>query len=524
MRARKSLAHAPRLRCAERARAARAASRAAPLVDAPARRARTPRAASAPRPSTSSASAAPSTARRDARRGRRPRSTALQRARHCARHRRRARSSGRAAREAVVAPGRASRARTLPGRTSKQREGPDRRRLVPAAGAVHDEGALDAACRRAPAAISSRGRQVEGADHVERRRGRIGQRPQDVEHRAHAERRAHRRDGLHRRVVVRREQEREAAWRRGSAPARCFVERQRQAERLEHVGAAGAARDRAVAVLDDGSAAGGREQRRAGGEVEAAGAVAAGADDVDRAQRRAAAAAGAPARASRWRSRAALGGHALGAQRRQQRAGQRRRQLGVGQRAQQLARLRLGEVAARRAGARAAGSAAPCVASARRVELAGSFPCSAGPRASARSPGWNCTPSTCSSRWRTPMISPSVGARRDLELRRQRRRLGDQRVIAADLEGTGDSPRTRRGRRASIVRGLAVHQRAARAPPRRRRPRRCDWWPRHTPNTGMRPAKARIIAMRHARLAAACPGPARCTGASARSSPRLRHA
>ena len=104
-------------------------------------------------------------------------------------------------------------------------------------------------------------RVAERADHVERRRRGIRERPQDVEHRAHAERLAHGRDVLHRGVIVRREQEREAAARETRA-GRGLVERDRQAERREHVGAAALARDGAVAVLDDGQPARGREQRR----------------------------------------------------------------------------------------------------------------------------------------------------------------------------------------------------------------------------------------------------------------------
>jgi hypothetical protein len=58
----------------------------------------------------------------------------------------------------------------------------------------------------------------------------------------------------------------------GSVKPSCSIE----------IGAAAAARDRAVAVLDDGHPAGGRQQRRSGGQIEAAGGIAAGADDVDR--------------------------------------------------------------------------------------------------------------------------------------------------------------------------------------------------------------------------------------------------
>ena len=57
------------------------------------------------------------------------------------------------------------------------------------------------------------------------------------------------------------------------------------AERGQHVGGAALRGERAVAVLGDRHAAGGHDQRGAGGDVERAGAVAAGADDVDRALR-----------------------------------------------------------------------------------------------------------------------------------------------------------------------------------------------------------------------------------------------
>ena len=80
--------------------------------------------------------------------------------------------------------------RTSPG-AHIQREGTHRRGFVPAAGTVHDEGPLDGhACQRLR--HQARGWQVVGADHVKRRRGRIGQRPQDIEHRAHAQCGAHR--------------------------------------------------------------------------------------------------------------------------------------------------------------------------------------------------------------------------------------------------------------------------------------------------------------------------------------------
>ena len=53
------------------------------------------------------------------------------------------------------------------------------------------------------------------------------------------------------------------------------------AQRFEHVGAAALARCRAVAVFGDRDAAAGDDQRRRGRDVDRAGAVAAGADDVE---------------------------------------------------------------------------------------------------------------------------------------------------------------------------------------------------------------------------------------------------
>ncbi len=102
----------------------------------------------------------------------------------------------------------------------------------------------------------------------------------------------------------------------------------RKPEPFDQIGAAAAARDRAVAVLDDRQAAGRREQRRAVDRFRLPGGIAAGADDVDRVERR-------PASAGlRASERIAAGkaahfgcGHALGAQRRQQRAGHRRREF-----------------------------------------------------------------------------------------------------------------------------------------------------------------------------------------------------
>ena len=121
---------------------------------------------------------------------------------------------------------------------------------------------------------------MEHADQLVRRAGRIGERPEDVEDRAHAELLAHRRRVLHRAVVVRREHEADAGL--GDA-LRDLLGRQHDvgAERLEHVGAARLRRHRAVAVLGDARAGRRGDEHRRGRDVERVRRVAAGADDVD---------------------------------------------------------------------------------------------------------------------------------------------------------------------------------------------------------------------------------------------------
>ena len=121
---------------------------------------------------------------------------------------------------------------------------------------------------------------MEHADQLVRRAGRVGERPEDVEDRAHAELLAHRRRVLHRAVVDRREHEADA----GLADAlRDLLGRQHDvgAERLQHVGAAGFRRHRAAAVLGDPRAGRRGDEHRRGRDVEGVRRVAAGADDVD---------------------------------------------------------------------------------------------------------------------------------------------------------------------------------------------------------------------------------------------------
>jgi hypothetical protein len=121
---------------------------------------------------------------------------------------------------------------------------------------------------------------VEHAHQLIRRAGRIGQRPENIEDGPHAEFAAHRRDVLHCRVMVRREHEAHAGFRnRGRHLFRLQIDI--DAERFEHVRAAGFARHAAIAVLRDFRAGGGGDEHRRRGNVEGVRPVAAGADDID---------------------------------------------------------------------------------------------------------------------------------------------------------------------------------------------------------------------------------------------------
>ena len=111
-------------------------------------------------------------------------------------------------------------------------------------------------------------------------RGRVGQRPQDVEDGFDAQFAAHRGHGLHRRMVVGGEHEAHADL---IDAARDHVRRQIDidAQALEHVGAAAFARHAAPAVLAHLGACCGGHEHGAGGDVESVGAVTAGAHDVN---------------------------------------------------------------------------------------------------------------------------------------------------------------------------------------------------------------------------------------------------
>ena len=105
------------------------------------------------------------------------------------------------------------------------------------------------------------------ADQLVRRAGGIGQRAEDIEDGADADPASDRRDVAHRRVVALREEEAEADLADAGRGLR-GAERDRAAQRFEHIGAAAAGGHRAVAVLGDGHAAAGQHERRGGAGVE----------------------------------------------------------------------------------------------------------------------------------------------------------------------------------------------------------------------------------------------------------------
>ena len=300
----------------------------------------------------------------------------------------------RAGRKSIV--GRRARAASDDTRTTlhvEQRERSDRCRLVPAARTMHHERAADTGQARERRRHQLGHRLAVGADQHVGRRGGVGQRTQYIEQRTHTERLTHRSDGLHRGVVMRREQERESG-RREARPGTGLIERQRQTQLFEHIGAARAAGDRAIPVLDDGQPASGDQQRGARGDVHTARGIATGADDVDGAclQRRiydrpAREIAHGPGEATQF-----VGDDALAAQRREQRTRERRRQRRIGERMERLDGLGLGEIAALEH---------PLQERSQRLQVshrdalraaAGSSPSAPVPRATARSRGGTARP------------------------------------------------------------------------------------------------------------------------------------
>ena len=273
-------------------------------------------------------------------------------------------------------------------------------------------------------------------------------------------------------------------------------------QRLEHVRAAARLETERLPCLTTGSPQAARQQRRAGGDVEAARGVAAGADDVDGAQPGGRSGRRARRRMACAKPRTSVGDHALGATARP--AARRPAPAAVSGSvscASSSAASRLGSGRAR---------SSSCSRSSRGCDMACSRAVRAGaladgqakeiahqraaPRASACSPDGTARPRPASWRWRTPMISPSAvraltsssagSARR---LRRSANDSGPPRTAAAVR-------RTACARRAAPARSCRASA-GRRAPPCRRTLRRSTDGPRHTPSTGMCPAKARIMSI-----------------------------
>ena len=301
-----------------------------------------------------------------------------------------------------------------------------RRQLVDPTGAVDDECAARAELREHLRDRAHERRRVD-ADHLRPRSCGVRQRSEQVEDRSRRELPPHRRRVAHRGVVRRREQEAEA-----ELVDRAFDSGRRQlepeAERLEHVRGAGGRRDRAVAVLGDSSPGRRRDEGRGRRDVDRARAVAARAGGVDQVV---------PLGLNREHVRAhrlgaardLVGGLALQPQRDEEAADLRRRSPRRHDLVHHLARLCPREVVAvEQPGERLLH---------RHRALSRKFFASSGPTGVSTDSGWNWTPSTGSSRWRTAITSP-LGARgRDLEAIGDARRR--ERVVAAGLERLGEA-------------------------------------------------------------------------------------
>ena len=201
----------------------------------------------------------------------------------------------------------------------------------------------------------------------------------------------------HRRVMRRREQEAEAELVDRALDAR-GRQLEPEAERLQDVRRARGRRDRAVAVLGHACARGGRDQRRGCRDVDRARSVAAGAGRVDEVLARR------PdlehVRAHRLRAAGDLLDRlALHPESDEERADLRRRRLALHHLVHHRARLVPGEAVA---------VEQPCERLLdRHRDTSRKFCASRAPSGVSTDSGWNWTPSTGSSRWRTAITSSS---------------------------------------------------------------------------------------------------------------------
>ena len=121
---------------------------------------------------------------------------------------------------------------------------------------------------------------MEDTQQIVWRRSRIGERPENVEDRAHAELLADRGDVLHGRMVVGREHEADTAL--GDAGSDLLtVQHDVGAQGFQHIGSPRLGGHAAVAVLGDGAPCSRHHEHDGGGDVEGVRTVTAGPHDVD---------------------------------------------------------------------------------------------------------------------------------------------------------------------------------------------------------------------------------------------------
>ena len=270
--------------------------------------------------------------------------------------------------------------------------------LVEPAGAVDDEGAPRVELDER---LGQRRRELGRVDAEDERPrpGRIRERAEHVEHRTRRELAPHRRGVAHRRMMRLGEEEAEPELvDRALDPLR--RQREREPERLEHVRGSRRRGGRTVPVLRDGSSRRGGDERRRRRDVERVRAVAARADHVDeivalRPDRQ-------DVLAHRLgAARDLVRGLALEPQRDEEAADLRLRRVAAHDLVHHVAGLLTREVVA------VEQSRERGLDHERRKFLPRKFAPSWGPSGVSTLSGWNWTPSIGSSRWRTPITSPS---------------------------------------------------------------------------------------------------------------------
>ena len=281
----------------------------------------------------------------------------------------------------------------------------------------HLRGAVDGQFVQAPAVYHQHVARAEGladfrhwplplrgehADHLAARAGGIGERPQQVEHRADAELPPYRAGMAHGRMMIRREQEADAHF-GDAAPNLLGFQTQPGAGGFQHICAAAAAGHGAVAVLRHLGAGGSGHEGGRGGDVEPLGrASAASAAGIHQLRR-----VDSHLRGDRTHGLCRAGdldaGFALGLQRRQHRGDLRRGEFAGHDAAEHALCFGLREVAPR-GNSRESGGYVHAASQLASRKLASSRL----PTGVLMDSGWNCTPCTGCSRCLMAMISSGV--------------------------------------------------------------------------------------------------------------------